>query len=89
MSKQLDNWYFELNTLLEDGTSLYNNGNYHGRYMEQQKKCRLSQLGNCLVANGRIHSLRSDGSETGKNAYGYTDNKGNFCRSVQSFRLWY
>lgn len=37
VSKQLDNWYFELNTLLEDGTSLYNNGNYHGRYMEQQK----------------------------------------------------
>jgi hypothetical protein len=24
LSKQLDNWYFELNTLLEDGTSLYN-----------------------------------------------------------------
>ncbi|WP_338293705.1 carbohydrate porin, partial [Escherichia coli] len=27
ISKQLDNWYFELNTLLEDGTSLYNDGN--------------------------------------------------------------
>lgn len=37
VSKQLDNWYFELNTLLEDGTSLYNDGNYHGRDMEQQK----------------------------------------------------
>lgn len=40
------------------------------------RKCRLSAPGNCLVANGRIHSLRSDGSKRGKNAYGYTDNKG-------------
>lgn len=41
MSKQLDNWYFELNTLFEDGTSLYseNDGkhSYHGREMVQQK----------------------------------------------------
>lgn len=37
VSKQIDNWYFELNTLLEDGTSLFNEGDYHGREMDQQK----------------------------------------------------
>ncbi|MFU0777495.1 MAG: hypothetical protein ACFWT4_04590 [Citrobacter braakii] len=37
MSKQLDNWYFELNTLLEDGTSLYQDSRYHGREMSQEK----------------------------------------------------
>lgn len=66
ISKQLDNWYFELNTLLEDGTSLYNNGNYHGRYMEQQKNVAYLRPVIALVANGRIHSLRSDGSKRGK-----------------------
>lgn len=37
VSKQVDNWYFELNTLLEEGTSLYNDDEFHGRRMDQQK----------------------------------------------------
>ena len=77
VSKQLDNWYFELNSLLEDGISLYNDGNYHGEIWSS-RKCCLSTPGNCLVADRIIHRFRSDGSERGKNAYGYTDNMGNF-----------
>lgn len=30
LSKNIENWYFELNTLLENGTSLYQDKSYHG-----------------------------------------------------------
>ncbi|EFD0468995.1 TPA: carbohydrate porin [Escherichia coli] len=78
ISKQLDNWYFELNTLLEDGTSLYNNGNYHGRYMEQQKN--VAYLRPVIAWSPTEEFTVSAAMEANvvKNAYGYTDNKGNF-----------
>lgn len=45
MSKNIDNWYFELNSLIEDGTTMYADGDtintdgrtYHGREMEKEK----------------------------------------------------
>ncbi len=42
------------------------------------RKMLLIWSGNCLVADGRIHRFRSDGSDVVNNAYGYTDSKGNF-----------
>lgn len=37
LNKNLGNWYFELNTLMEDGTSLYADRNYHGNQLDNDK----------------------------------------------------
>ncbi|WP_414641551.1 carbohydrate porin [Buttiauxella sp.] len=37
LSKNIDNWYFELNTLLENGTSMYQDKSYHGNEMVNDK----------------------------------------------------
>ncbi|WP_416510050.1 carbohydrate porin [Escherichia coli] len=78
ISKQLDNWYFELNTLLEDGTSLYNDGNYHGRDMERQKN--VAYLRPVIAWSPTEEFTVSAAMEANvvNNAYGYTDSKGNF-----------
>ncbi len=36
-SKTLDNWYFEVNTLVEDGSSLFVDQNYHGNALDNRK----------------------------------------------------
>lgn len=78
VSKQLDNLYFELNTLLEDGTSLYNDGNYHGRDVEQQKN--VAYLRPVIAWSPTEEFTVSAAMEANvvNNAYGYTDSKGNF-----------
>lgn len=82
MSKQLDNWYFELNTLFEDGTALYNSGEegdhtYHGREMDQQKNVIymrpvIAYTQDELTISAAMESNVVDG------AYGYTDSNGKF-----------
>src|SRR5471030_2278221 len=37
LSKNFDHWYFELNTLLEDGTALFMDKNYHGNRLQNDK----------------------------------------------------
>ncbi|MBB1199324.1 porin [Enterobacteriaceae bacterium 89] len=77
MSKQLGNWYFELNTLLEDGTSLYNDGDYHGRSMEQQKNVAYLRP---VVSwtEGAFSVAAAMESNVVNNAYGYYDANGHF-----------
>lgn len=77
LSKQLDNWYFELNTLLENGTALYENGDYHGRELEQKKNVAylrpvISWTKNAFSIAGAMES------NVVKNAYGYQDPQGRF-----------
>lgn len=36
-SKTLDNWYFEVNALVEDGSSLFVDQNYHGNALDNRK----------------------------------------------------
>nr|VXZ92528.1 Uncharacterised protein [Klebsiella pneumoniae] len=36
-SKTVDNWYFEVNTTVEDGSSLFVDQNYHGNALENRK----------------------------------------------------
>lgn len=73
MSKQLGNWYFELNTLLEDGTSLYDNDNYHGRSMDQEKNVAYVRP---VVSwsEGAFSVAAAMESNLVNNAYGYYDN---------------
>ena len=87
MSKQLDNWYFELNTLLEDGTSLYQDSRYHGREMSQEKNVAYLRP---VVAWTPVDALTISAameSNVINNAYGYTDAQGNFVN--QSDRTGY
>lgn len=77
LSKQLDNWYFELNTLLEDGTSLYNDGGYHGRDMDQKKN--VAYLRPVVSwAKDEVSVAAAMEANVVQNAYGYHDAQGNF-----------
>ncbi len=77
LSKQLDNWYFELNTLLEDGTSLYDGGDYHGRDMEQKKN--VAYLRPVVSwAKDEFSIAAAMESNVVKNAYGYSNARGDF-----------
>lgn len=77
LSKQLDNWYFELNTLLEDGTSLYDGGDYHGRDMEQKKN--VAYLRPVVSwAKDELSVAAAMESNVVKNAYGYSNAQGEF-----------
>lgn len=77
LSKQIDNWYFELNTLLEDGTSLYDNGGYHGRNMEQKKN--VAYLRPVISwAKDDFSVAAAMESNVINNAYGYQNAQGNF-----------
>ncbi|MCW1900827.1 carbohydrate porin, partial [Klebsiella oxytoca] len=77
LSKQLDNWYFELNTLLEDGTSLYNDGGYHGRDMEQKKN--VAYLRPVVSwAKDEFSVAAAVEANVVQNAYGYKDTQGHF-----------
>lgn len=72
LSKQLDNWYFELNTLLEDGTSLYDNDGYHGRDMEQKKN--VAYLRPVVSwAKDEFSVAAAMEANVVQNAYGYKD----------------
>ena len=77
MSKQIDNWYFELNTLLEDGTSLYSDHDYHGRNMDQQKN--VAYLRPVISwSEGAFSVAAAMESNVVNNAYGYYDEHGRF-----------
>ncbi|MDA8478687.1 carbohydrate porin [Citrobacter sp. Awk 4] len=77
VSKQIDNWYFELNTLLEDGTSLYNDDDFHGRTMEQQKN--VAYLRPVISwSQGAFSVAAAMESNVVNNAYGYTNEQGQF-----------
>lgn len=76
VSKQIDNWYFELNSMLEDGTSLYkeNDGarTYHGNEMEQKKN--VAYLRPVIAwSQGAFSVAAAMESNVVNNAYGYTD----------------
>ena len=77
VSKQVDNWYFELNTLLEEGTSLYNDDEFHGRKMDQQKN--VAYLRPVISWSQDAFSVAAAmESNVVNNAYGYTNSNGKF-----------
>jgi len=86
MSKQIDNWYFELNTLLEDGTALFTDTQYHGRDMEQEKNVAYVRP---VVSwsEGAFSMAAAMESNLVNNAYGYYDANGQFVD--QSSRTGY
>ena len=75
LNKNIGNWYFELNTLLEDGTSLFAEQNYHGNKLEQDKN--VAYLRPVIAWKGEAFSVAA-AAETNvvNNAYGYKNDQG-------------
>ncbi|MBV7405851.1 carbohydrate porin [Enterobacter sp. ENT03] len=72
VSKQIDNWYFELNSLLENGTSLFNEDGYHGRDVEHEKN--VIYMRPVIAWSQDAFSVAAAmESNVVNNAYGYTD----------------
>ncbi|KAB7897504.1 porin [Rouxiella sp. S1S-2] len=86
LSKNIGHWYFEVNNLVEDGSSLYVDQRYHGMALENQKNAVYVrpviawQSGDYSVAAAMESNLVN-------NAYGYTDNNGKW--NDQSGRTGY
>lgn len=72
-----NDWYFELNALVEDGTSVFKDGEYHGRKLDNRKNVIYMrpvvawQKDNFTVAAAVDANVIS-------NAYGYEDADGQF-----------
>lgn len=86
MSKQIDDWYFELNSLIEDGTTLFADGDnvntggrtYHGREMDKEKNVvYLRPVVNWKPTSELSFSAAMEANVV-NNAYGYTNSKGEF-----------
>lgn len=76
-SKNRDNWYFEVNTLVEDGSSLYVDQRYHGRDLNNQKNVVYLRP---VVAwsEGSWSAAAAIESNIVNNAYGYNDSDGHW-----------
>ncbi|WP_261373119.1 carbohydrate porin [Yersinia bercovieri] len=75
VSKYLGNWYFEVNTILKDGTSLFANSTYHGNTLENEKNVAYVRP----VISWKQESLSAAiamESNVISNAYGYRDDQG-------------
>lgn len=77
LSKNIDHWYFELNNLIENGTSLFDDGNYHGTHLTNDKN--VVYMRPVIAWKDRDFSA-AVAMETNvvNNAYGYTDSQGRF-----------
>ncbi|MCY1698733.1 carbohydrate porin [Lelliottia sp. SL45] len=75
MSKTLDNWYFEVNTLLEDGSTLFVDKQYHGINLDNDKNVAYIRP---VIAwqSGRFSTAVAMESNLVNNAYGYRDASG-------------
>lgn len=76
-SQTLDNWYFELNTLVEDGSQLYVDRRYHGSELDNQKNVVYVRP---VIAwrQGSYSVAAAMETNLVNNAYGYNDAAGNW-----------
>ncbi len=75
LSKNIDNWYFELNTLLENGTSLYQDKSYHGNELTNDKNVAyLRPVISWSQDNFSVAAAME--AQVVNNAYGYKDANG-------------
>ena len=75
LSKNIDNWYFEVNTLLEDGSALFVDKQYHGMDLDNDKNVAYVRpvIG---WSSGRFSTAVAMESNVVNNAYGYRDASG-------------
>ncbi|EYU16935.1 carbohydrate porin [Photorhabdus aegyptia] len=75
LSKYVGNWYFELNTLLEDGTSLFRDSTYHGNTLENKKNVAYLRPVAAWKKDQFSAAVAME-SNIVNNAYGYQNNQG-------------
>jgi len=75
LSKNIDNWYFEVNTLLENGSGLFVNQQYHGMALDNDKNVAYVRpvIG---WSSDRFSAAVAMESNLVNNAYGYRDASG-------------
>lgn len=77
LSKYAGDVYFELNTLVEDGTSLFQDNSYHGNALENKKN--VAYLRPVIAWKKDAFSIAAAmESNVVNNAYGYQDSQGRF-----------
>lgn len=77
LSKYAGDWYFELNTLVEDGTSLFQDRQYHGNTLENSKN--VAYLRPVIAWKKQEFSAAvAMESNVVNNAYGYRDEQGDW-----------
>ncbi|MEQ4921999.1 carbohydrate porin [Proteus hauseri] len=77
VNTQYDNWYFELNALVEDGTSVFKDSEYHGRKLDNRKNVIYMRPVVAWQKDNFTIAAAVDGNVI-SNAYGYEDANGNF-----------
>ncbi|CAI1864154.1 carbohydrate porin [Serratia ficaria] len=77
LSKYAGDFYFELNTLVEDGTSLFQDNSYHGNSLDNKKNVAYLRP---VIAwkKDRLSAAVAMESNVVNNAYGYRDSQGQF-----------
>ncbi|WP_118984422.1 carbohydrate porin [Photorhabdus sp. CRCIA-P01] len=75
LSKYAGNWYFELNTLFEDGTSLFQNNTYHGNTLENKKNVAYLRPVAAWKKDPFSAAIAME-SNVVNNAYGYQNDQG-------------
>lgn len=70
LSRYLGDWYMEVNTLFEDGTSLYSGNEYHG-YMLENKKSTIYVRPVVAWKGENLSAAVAMESNVVRNAYGY------------------
>ncbi|HHK5645413.1 TPA: carbohydrate porin, partial [Serratia marcescens] len=77
LSKYAGDVYFELNTLVEDGTSLFQDNSYHGNALDNKKN--VAYLRPVIAWKKDAFSIAAAmESNVVNNAYGYQDGQGRF-----------
>lgn len=86
LSKNLDNWYFEVNTLVEDGSSLFVDQSYHGNALDNRKNAVYVRPV-AAWRSGAWSVAAALESNLVNNAYGYQNQEGRWVD--QSSRTGY
>lgn len=77
ISKQMNNWYFEVNTLVENGSSLFVDSTYHGRKLINDKNVIYLRPVISWMQDAFSLSAAME-SNVVNNAYGYYNQQGNW-----------
>lgn len=75
LSKSLGGWYLEVNTLFEDGTSLYADNEYHGNTLDNKKNVIYVRPVVAWKGESLSAAVAMEANVV-RNAYGYTDSNG-------------
>jgi hypothetical protein len=81
----VDNWYFEVNTLVEDGSSLFVDQNYHGNALENRKNVVYVAGGG--VAVRRLVGGGGDGEQPRQQCLRLSESERTLGRPVKPHRL--